>query len=97
MICSKRGFSSHFLPQVQVLISEMLQATVEAYQLYGLNAATSSCVSGLTSSLWDFRGMVKAGMVVYTDWGTRETRKAENQAVGAMLSERAVLFRPVLV
>ena len=75
----------------------MLQATVEAYQLYGLNAAISSGVNGLTSSLWDFRDMVNAGTVVYTDWGIRETRRAENQAVGAMLYEVAGLFRPVFV
>ena len=42
MTYSKSGFAAHFSPQDQVLISSILQATVEAYQLYGLNAATSS-------------------------------------------------------
>ena len=33
----KVGFASQFWPQVQVMISEMLQAVVAAYQVYGLN------------------------------------------------------------
>lgn len=79
------GFASHFSPQVQVMMSEMLQAVVAAYQVYGLNAATSSCGNILMSPGIDS-----------TDWGMREARR-ENQAVGAMLSKGAGLFRPIFV
>ena len=81
------GFASHFSPQVQVMMSEMLQAVVAAYQVYGLNAATSSCGNILMSPGTDS-----------TDWGMREARR-ENQAVGDMLSKGAGLFncRPVFV
>ena len=89
----KVGFASQFWPQVQVIISEMLQEVVAAYQVYGLNAAISAGVSGEMPP-WrgsSVEGVVgRARMLVTTE--TRVTRRA-NREVKAMMVDRAGLVR----
>lgn len=44
------GFALHFSPQLQSMMADRLQATIAAYQVYGLKAAISAGVNGVMAS-----------------------------------------------